>query len=62
MVFIGDDEGRDWVVVIYLRYEDRLKKKMGRTKVNKSVSDRSFRLRRCDSAWKSYRKKSLTCF
>jgi hypothetical protein len=25
MVFVGDDEGRDWVVVIYLRYEDGLK-------------------------------------
>jgi hypothetical protein len=49
------------VVVIYLRYEDRLKRKIGRTKINKSISDRSFRLRRCDSAWKSYRKKSLTC-
>ena len=25
MLFIGDGEGRDWVVVIYLRYEDGLK-------------------------------------
>jgi hypothetical protein len=42
MVFIGDDEGRDWVVVIYLRYEDRLKKKMGMTKVNKGILPLSF--------------------